>query len=103
MAKRLHKLIWNNQKANNMRKLFLLGILVYGISCTNPENSVNNHTDSAKNANTEDHTLNAASPNIDRNPSTTGLDSSNNPTTGAKGSANERSDAAGDSNASKRH
>jgi hypothetical protein len=79
-----------------MKKLILLAILFYGISCTNPEDSVNNHTDSAKDANTEGHTLNntLGPTNNDKNTST-GLDTSRDATTGTNGATNTQSGPAG--------
>jgi hypothetical protein len=78
-----------------MKKLILLAILFYGISCTNPEDSVNNHTDSAKNANTEGHTLNnTPGPTNNDKDAATGLDTSKDATTGTSG-ANTQSGAAG--------
>lgn len=41
-----------------MKKIMLLSLLFFGVACTNPEDNVDNNTDSARNANTEGTTTN---------------------------------------------
>ena len=83
-----------------MKKLLIIAIVFYGVSCTNPEDSVNNHTDSAKNANTEGHTLNnTTGPTNNDGKSTSGLDTSRDATNGMNGTDNSRAGAAGSGSA----
>ena len=59
MAKRLQCYPTRRFKYYVMKKILIASFVALNVAaCSNPEDSVNNNTDSARNANTEDSTLN---------------------------------------------
>lgn len=84
-----------------MKKIMLVGLLFLGLACTNPEDNVNNNTDSARDANTEGTTTNTPpGPTTIDNSQSSKMDTSMDATTGKSGGSTGRSGTSGSSGTS---